>query len=158
MAPNQVKDWVQRIVLHCFKILHGLTPDYLQQPLTGSSGHTRSSASSLKLLSRHKNPRMETTRTCHRQVLIIKYFITSLISYSRCDCYDMSNFNTRWGELYHVLSLNGDHSCIRDDTFPGIPGNPGFSSDFRHFPEWVFPIKNCFSSFFFNDHDSFYPA
>jgi hypothetical protein len=29
---------------------------------------------------------------------------------------------------------------FRDDNFPGIPGNPFFSSDFWGFPEWVFPI------------------
>jgi hypothetical protein len=27
---------------------------------------------------------------------------------------------------------------FRDENFPVIPGNPGFSSDFRGFPEWVF--------------------
>jgi hypothetical protein len=33
-------------VLHCFKVLHGLAPTYLQLPLAGTSGHMRSSASS----------------------------------------------------------------------------------------------------------------
>jgi hypothetical protein len=28
-----------------------------------------------------------------------------------------------------------------DENFPRIPGNPGFPSDFRGLPEWVFPIR-----------------
>jgi hypothetical protein len=35
-------------------------------------------------------------------------------------------------------NVNANGTVIRDENFPGIPG---FSSDFRGFPEWVFPIR-----------------
>jgi hypothetical protein len=37
-----------------------------------------------------------------------------------------------------LIGILGKVKGDRDENFPGIPGNLGFSSDFRVFPEWVF--------------------
>jgi hypothetical protein len=69
--------------------------------------------------------------------VLLRLKATALLSYQ--------NGNT---EVSSDRFRNIELGKFNDENLPGFPGIPGFSSDFRCFPEWVLPIrakkKNCF--------------